>query len=544
MEKQVQKRKSFSAKEKLYALDQLKKGKQQTQLARDLGISESTLRGWKTDEGKLRSLPNILEEETGLQRKRVKLANDNVLDSALYQWFVQARLEGVPISGPILKAQAEKFDRRINGDDSKFKASNGWLDRFKKRHAISQVLVSGEIRSADKEAANSYPFGLKKLLEDGCYTADQVYNCDETGLCYKMLPDRTLATKTDSHKREGFKKRKDRVTLLFCVNKSGSHKVRPLMIGKSKAPRCFHHVNMKALPFQYTNSNNAWMNSSIFDDWFHKTFVPDVRAHLRKLKLEEKALLLLDNCPAHPPAENLVSSDGKIKVSYLPKNTTSEIQPLDQGIISVFKQNYRREMIKGMVADNNASVDTSLALLNLKEVCHLGGKAWDAITARCIERCWIKGLGPAFTPSTQNDSDDELELTGFTEDDVRLAEEALKKYEHSHHDILNWYSVDDICPIYEHISDDEIVKNVSRKNEAAQSEPETSDDNDNNDDGTQNPPPKVSEAVVHLEASLRWLETQDVDSVKVLQLRNILDFARTQQFAAKKQTTLDVFFKK
>lgn len=143
MEKQVQKRKSFSAKEKLYALDQLKKGKQQTQLARDLGISESTLRGWKTDEGKLRSLPNILEEETGLQRKRVKLANDNVLDSALYQWFVQARSEGVPISGPILKAQAEKFDRRINGDDSKFKASNGWLDRFKKRHAISQVLVSG-----------------------------------------------------------------------------------------------------------------------------------------------------------------------------------------------------------------------------------------------------------------------------------------------------------------------------------------------------------------------------------------------------------------
>ena len=59
MEKQVHKRKSFSAQEKLYALDQLKKGKQQTQLARDLGISESTLRGWKTEEGKLRSLPTF-----------------------------------------------------------------------------------------------------------------------------------------------------------------------------------------------------------------------------------------------------------------------------------------------------------------------------------------------------------------------------------------------------------------------------------------------------------------------------------------------------
>ncbi|KAG6940245.1 tigger transposable element derived 5 [Chelydra serpentina] len=530
MDTPVCKRKSFSAQEKLYALDQLKKGKQQTQLARDLGINESTLRAWKKEE-KLRSLPRILENETGLQRNKIKFANDERLDSALYQWFVQAHSEGVPISGPILKAQAEKLDHLINGNESKFKASNGWLDRFKKRHTISQVLVSGEIHSAGKEAANSYPTELKKLLEEGCYTADQIYNCNETGLCFKMLPGHTLATKIDSHKREGFKQRKDRVTLLFCVNQSGSHKVRPLMIGKARSPRCFHHVNMKALPFEYTNSKNAWMTRYIFEDWFHKTFVPAVRAHLRKLKQEKKALLLLDNCPTHPPAENLFSRDGKIKVCYLPKNTTSEIQPLDQGIISVFKQNYRREMIKRM---------------NLKEVCHLGGKAWDAISARCIERCWIKDLGPAFPSSTHDDgNDDEPEFTRLIEDDVRLAEEALREYKHSHHDILKWFSVDDICPIYEHMSDDEIVANVSGKNEAAPTEPKTSGANDDDDnDGTSTPPPKVSEAVKHLEASLRWLETQDMDSIKILQLRSILDFARSQQSAANKQTTLNSFFKK
>uniref|UniRef100_A0A8C3TCP3 HTH CENPB-type domain-containing protein n=1 Tax=Chelydra serpentina TaxID=8475 RepID=A0A8C3TCP3_CHESE len=442
----------------------------------------STLRGWK----KRRKAP-------GLQSKKVKFANDERLDSALYQWFVQACSEGVPISGPILKAQAEKFDRLINRNESKFKASNGWLDRFKKRHTISQVLVSREICSADKEAANSYPIELKKLLEEGCYTANQVYNCDETGLSFKMLPDCALATKTDSHKREGFKQRKYRVTLLFCVNKSGSHKVRPLMIRKARSPRCFHHVNMKALPFEYTNT---------------------VRAHLQKLKQEEKALLLLDNCPAHPPAENPFSRDGKIKVCYLPKNTTSEIQPLDQGIILVFKQNYHRKMIKWMVADTNSFVNTSLAPPNLKDVCHLGGKAWDAISARCIERCLIKGLGPAFPSSTHDDgNDDEPEFTSLIEDDVCLAEEALKEYEHSRHDILNWFS------------------------------PETSGTNDDeNDDGTSTPPPKVSEAVKHLKASLRWLETQDVDSVKILQLRSILDFARSQQSAANEQTTLDSFF--
>uniref|UniRef100_A0A452ICM7 HTH CENPB-type domain-containing protein n=1 Tax=Gopherus agassizii TaxID=38772 RepID=A0A452ICM7_9SAUR len=396
MDTPVRKRKSFSAQEKLYALDQLKKGKQQIQLARELGISKSTL---------------ILEEETGLQSKKVKFPNDKSLDSALYQWFVQAHSERVPISGPILKAQAEKFDHLINGNESKSKASDSWLDRFKKRHTISQVLVSEEIHSADKKAADSYPIELKKLLEEGCNTADQVYSCDETGLCFKMLPDCTL--------------RKDQITL------------------------------------------NAWMNSSMFEGWFHKTFMPAARAHLRKLKQEEKALLLLDNCSAHSTAENLVSHDSKIKVSYLPKNTTSEIQPLDKGIISAFKQNYRREMIGQMVVDNNSSFDTSLP-----------------------------------------------EFTRFIDDDVCLAEEALREYEHSHHDILNWFSADDICPIYEHISDDENVANVSRKNETAPLETETSGTNDN--DGTRTPPPKVSEAVKHLEVSLRWLETQDVYSIKIL----------------------------
>uniref|UniRef100_A0A8C0GVW8 HTH CENPB-type domain-containing protein n=1 Tax=Chelonoidis abingdonii TaxID=106734 RepID=A0A8C0GVW8_CHEAB len=477
------KRKSFSAQEKLYTLDQLKKGKQQTQLARDIGISESTL------------LPCILEAETGLQRKKVKFANDESLDSALYQWFVQARSEGVSISGPILKAQAEKFDRLINGNESKFKASNGWLDRFKKKHTISQVLVSGEIYSADKEAADSSSLPAHSLFAGGCAAA----------AVFKMLPDHTLATRTDSHKQEGFKQRKDQVTLLFCVNKSGSHKIRPLMIGKARFPTCFHHVNMKALPFEYTNSKNQ----------------------------EEKALLLLDNCPVHPAVENLVSHDGRIKVSYLLKSTTSEIQPLEQGIVLVFKQNYHHEMIKWMVADNS-SVNTSLASLNLKEVCHLGRKAWDAISARCFEQCWIEGLGPDFLSSA------------FIEDDVCLAEEALREYEHSHHDILNWFSADDICPINEHISDVEIVANVSGKNEAAPPEPETSgasdDDDDNN--GTSTPPPKVSEAVKHLEASLRWLETQDVDSINILQRKSILDFARSQKSTANKQTTLDSFLKK
>ena len=170
------------------------------------GTSESTVRGWKKEEEKLRSLNQDLEEDSGLQRKRARLASDTRLDSALHQWFVQVRAEGMPISGSIVQGQAKQFDKQLNGEDSNFKASTGWLDRFKKRHGISQVRVAGEIRSADAEAAHCYPDQLRQIIDGGGYLPEQIYIADETGLCYRMLPDKMLAIRTDAHKHEGFKK--------------------------------------------------------------------------------------------------------------------------------------------------------------------------------------------------------------------------------------------------------------------------------------------------------------------------------------------------
>lgn len=123
------KRKSFTVQEKIWALDKLKNGKHVAQLAREMHINESTLRGWRKEEDKLRG-------NRGLMRKKVKTASDGNLDDRLYKWVVEARGRGCLISGPVLRAAAERLDREINGLESTFRASNGWLDRFKKRHAI------------------------------------------------------------------------------------------------------------------------------------------------------------------------------------------------------------------------------------------------------------------------------------------------------------------------------------------------------------------------------------------------------------------------
>ncbi len=52
MENEKQKCKAFTVKEKIETLDRIKFGVRQSQLAKYLGVNESTVRGWKNDEAK------------------------------------------------------------------------------------------------------------------------------------------------------------------------------------------------------------------------------------------------------------------------------------------------------------------------------------------------------------------------------------------------------------------------------------------------------------------------------------------------------------
>lgn len=62
------------------------------------------------------------------------------------------------------------------------------------------------------------------------------------------------------------------------------------------------------------------------------------------IPLEEmKCLLILDN--AHSSENILCSEDGNFSCMFLPKNTTSLIQPMEQGIILATKRIYCRKFL-------------------------------------------------------------------------------------------------------------------------------------------------------------------------------------------------------
>ena len=78
----------------------------------------------------------------------------------------------------------------------------------------------------------------------------QVFNCDKTGLYWKLMPNKTLVSSREKEAK-GFKKPKDRVTLMACANDIGSIKFPLVFIHKSRNPRCFKHIDKNNLPVHY-----------------------------------------------------------------------------------------------------------------------------------------------------------------------------------------------------------------------------------------------------------------------------------------------------
>lgn len=168
----------------------------------------------------------------------------------------------------------KQFNLTIGGT-SNFQASTGWLKRLKSRHGIRELQIQGENLSADSSAAESFKIKLRDILNLENYALENVYNADETGLNWKALPRKTLASRHELA-APAPKISKDRITALACVIATGSHRFPMLVIGKSKKPRCFKHVNMSAMPIVYISQKSDWMDSTIFVEWFIETFIPSV----------------------------------------------------------------------------------------------------------------------------------------------------------------------------------------------------------------------------------------------------------------------------
>ncbi|NWW69119.1 TIGD5 protein, partial [Ifrita kowaldi] len=537
-------RRAYSIKDKLQAIERVKKGERQASVCRAFGVPGGTLRGWLKDEAKLRWFLEQLGGEVGTQRKKMRLANEEEIDRAVYAWFLALRQHGIPLSGPLIQAQAEAFARQIYGPECTFKASHGWFWRWQKRHGISSQRIYGEGGlPAEPERA---PAARAEVLPDaGGYGDEQIYNANITRLFWKLLPGAGISA---SRRRAA---RGERVTVLLAANLTGSHKLKPLVVGGLRDPASLRHHNQEKFPACYRYSPEARLAPALLRAWFFEDFVPGVKRYLRRSCLQQKAVLLLSSAPSRsgsgaedsPP---LQTPDGSIRALFLSKGSSGSglagaggriPAPLEQGVVSAFKQLYKRELLRLAVSCSGPGgpADFVRSFL-LKDMLYLAGLSWDLIPPESIEKCWLLGLRAAFEPQPGEEEHGDT-LAGeegggdskVFSDLTHLAALAFKRL--APEEVSDWLHLDDAAPGVEEDDDGEEDAEEEGAEGCGAEEDEEEEAAGGRRGGEGGDPllPTAREAIQGLETALRWLEGQDpreVGPLKLVQLRSLISMAQ------------------
>uniref|UniRef100_A0A0N5BUX3 DDE-1 domain-containing protein n=1 Tax=Strongyloides papillosus TaxID=174720 RepID=A0A0N5BUX3_STREA len=214
------------------------------------------------------------------------------------------------------------------------------------------------------------------------FKPSQIFNIDETALYYKCLSSKSLIDK--SKESSGVKINRSRITICLCVSFDGM-KCPPLIIGSSRKPRALKKkINLDGKAgFLYRGNKAAWMTKSLFQE-----YLIYLDNYFTKKNISPVALIL-DNCTSH----NVESAEldfhfNNIKLFFLPKSTTGELQPLDITVNRIFKMYYKKNFLQKIISltesCENGDVNTLLNSITLHDVVRFCIASLDEISERVI----------------------------------------------------------------------------------------------------------------------------------------------------------------
>jgi len=189
---------------------------------------------------------------------------------------------------------------------------------------------------------------------------------------------------------------------MLCCSVRGE-KLKPLVIGNSRKPRCFKNLDVESLPVTWKSNRKSWMTNVIFTEW-----AKDINRQMRKKS--RKIMIFVDNATSHNHNLKLTN----VEFRFLPPNTTAKLQPLDLGIIRAFKARYRKHMIKHLLTqiDTCESASELCKNVNVLKAIHWTVRSWNETKTSTIESCFRDAGFPldASLSSEVEDTDDDIPL--------------------------------------------------------------------------------------------------------------------------------------
>ncbi|XP_034945951.1 tigger transposable element derived 5-like [Chelonus insularis] len=147
---------------KLRAIREIEKGSSIYDICNELKVHHNTVKSWLKNKEKFVKWSAERGNNKLMPRRRLSHEDNKNVNHAMWIWFQDKRQAGVPINGPMIQAQALRFNSIFGGNED-FKASNGWLRSWKERHGIRALTICGEKLSANIEATDPFKEKFLKL---------------------------------------------------------------------------------------------------------------------------------------------------------------------------------------------------------------------------------------------------------------------------------------------------------------------------------------------------------------------------------------------
>jgi hypothetical protein len=148
-----------------------------------------------------------------------------------------------------------------------------------------------------------------------------------------------------------------------------------LIEDRSLTVRYFNVISLSHVLVE--GDRTAWMNAKLFSEW-----LADINSKMKKSS--RQILLFLDNAPCHPVDVQL----SNIKLFFFPPNTTSTVQPLDQGVIHSFKCHYCRMFVRHIIAQCTMAHSIDQITITALDAIRWIHEAWNTVTSITIRNCF------------------------------------------------------------------------------------------------------------------------------------------------------------
>ncbi len=323
-----------------------------TDIARDYNVSYDTVRQIIKNQNFLLSID---ENNSILNNKNVVLAPEQKtfeLECHLLDEFDKLREKGISVDKLMIKSIAK--DYVDNHDTFNFNITSYFIRKFIERHNLKFRNLHGESQATTTDNYESFFYEYEEICKN--YFPQDIYNIDETGIFYKEQGRRSY-TKSNKDSK-GYKLQKTRITLLLGVNKLGDF-LPPMIIGKSKQPRCFKKASPQSFNIIYSHNKSAWLTKIDFANYCNEI-------NNTLVKENRKILILIDNFSGHN-----IEAPSNIRFLRFPPNSTSKLQPLDLSPNNTIKQYYKsllRQHIYCASINNGLELPGILRNVTLTEV--------------------------------------------------------------------------------------------------------------------------------------------------------------------------------